>query len=65
MAIAPYTSAGGSFITLVTHDRQPPFDGIVIDEMHLNNFGAIAREKWFRPPWNPSICRDHGSCRGL
>jgi len=43
-----YTSAGGYFITIVTHDRQPLFGSIVNDQMHLNDLGAIAREEWFR-----------------
>jgi len=43
-----YTSEGGYFITLVTHQRLPLFGDIVESEMRLNDLGIIAREEWFR-----------------
>ena len=43
-----YTSEGGYFITLVTHERQNLFGVVENDEMHLNPRGGIARDEWFR-----------------
>ena len=43
-----YTSEGGYFITLVTHERQNLFGVVENDEMHLNPLGGIARDEWFR-----------------
>lgn len=43
-----YTSEGGYFITLVTHERKNLFGEISGDEMHLNPIGEIACEEWFR-----------------
>jgi len=43
-----YTSEGGYFITLVTHERQNLFGTIDNDEMHLNPLGEVARDEWFR-----------------
>jgi len=43
-----YTSEGGYFITLVTHQRLPLFGDVVEGEMRLNDLGIIAREEWFR-----------------
>jgi len=43
-----YTSEGGYFITLVTHQRLPLFGSIVDGEMSLNALGIIARDEWFR-----------------
>ena len=43
-----YTSEGGYFITMVTHQRQPIFGEIIDTEMHLNHIGSIAHDEWFR-----------------
>ena len=43
-----YSSEGGYFITLVTHERQPLFGEVIGDEMRLNELGVIARDEWFR-----------------
>ena len=43
-----YTSEGGYFITIVTHERQYLFGEIRDGEMHLNPLGKIAYDEWFR-----------------
>jgi REP element-mobilizing transposase RayT len=43
-----YTSEGGYFITLVTHERENLFGEISNGEMCLNDLGIIARYEWFR-----------------
>jgi REP element-mobilizing transposase RayT len=43
-----YTSEGGYFITLVTHERHSLFGEVIDGEMHLNALGIIARDEWFR-----------------
>ncbi len=39
-----YTSEGGYFITLVTHERKNLFGEISGDEMRPNDLGNIARD---------------------
>jgi len=41
-----YTSEGGYFITIVTHERAPLFGEISNGEMRLNDLGIIARDTW-------------------
>jgi len=41
-----YTSEGGYFITMVTHQRLPLFGEVVDGEMRLNDLGIIARDTW-------------------
>ncbi len=43
-----YTQAGAYFVTLVTWKRAKLFGEIVDGEMHLNEFGKVVREEWFR-----------------
>jgi putative transposase len=43
-----YTDPGGYFITIMAKDRQHLFGEIVHGEMHLNDFGEIAKKEWFR-----------------
>ncbi len=43
-----YSSEGGYFITVVTHDRLPVFGRILNYEMVLSQAGEIARTEWFR-----------------
>jgi putative transposase len=43
-----YSSDGGYFITICSHDRACLFGEIVHDEMHLNPYGEIVREEWAR-----------------
>lgn len=42
-----YTSEGGYFITVVTHEHSKIFGEIIDGIMHLNNFGRIVRKEWF------------------
>ncbi len=43
-----YTSEGGCFITIVTHQRQHLFGEIVAGEMHINPFGEVVHTERFR-----------------
>jgi putative transposase len=43
-----YSSEGGYFITIVTQDRECLFGEVIDGEMHLNNFGKIVWEEWYR-----------------
>lgn len=43
-----YSSEGGYFISLVTHERQYLFGEVVDGEMRLNDLGIIVRDEWFR-----------------
>ena len=43
-----YASAGVYFVTLVTHQREHLFGRIENGVMHLNKFGSIVREEWFK-----------------
>lgn len=43
-----YTSEGGYFITIVTHNREHLFGTIKDGQMQLTDSGIIAREEWFR-----------------
>ena len=43
-----YSTEGGYFITIVTHERQQLFGEIVDGAMNLNEYGIIARDEWFR-----------------
>ena len=43
-----YASEGVYFVTLVTAHRQHLFGEIVNGVMHLNTFGRIAREEWYK-----------------
>lgn len=41
-----YSQAGGYFITIVTHGRQPLFGQVVDGVMQLNDAGRIAQTEW-------------------
>ena len=43
-----YSTEGGYFITLVTHQREHLFGVVVDGEMRLNEYGKIVREEWLR-----------------
>jgi putative transposase len=43
-----YTTEGGYFITVVTHERIFLFGHIANGVMRLNNYGRIVSEEWFR-----------------
>jgi len=43
-----YSSEGVYFVTLVTHHRDNLFGRIENGGMHLNEFGMIVREEWFK-----------------
>ncbi len=43
-----YASEGGYFITIVTHEREGLFGGVINGEMNLNALGRIAWDEWFR-----------------
>ena len=43
-----YTQPGAYFVTVVTWQREELFGQVVSGEMHLNDFGRIAREEWLK-----------------
>jgi len=45
-----YTQAGAYFVTVVTHNRENIFGGVVDGEMRLNECGEIAQREWERLP---------------
>ena len=45
-----YSLAGAYFITICTHQREYLFGDVVAGEMHLNQNGKIAAERWLALP---------------
>jgi putative transposase len=45
-----YSSSGGYFVTIDTHDRMHIFGEIAGGEMHLNEWGAITDACWRATP---------------
>ncbi len=43
-----YSAEGGYYITIVTHGRACLFGEIVEGKVHLNEFGKIVYEEWYR-----------------
>ncbi|MHB8086671.1 MAG: transposase [Anaerolineaceae bacterium] len=43
-----YSAEGGYYITIVTQGRVCLFGEVIDGEMHLNDFGKIVWEEWFR-----------------
>jgi putative transposase len=43
-----YSSPGAYFITVVTHQRTHMFGEVMDGEIQINEYGAIARDEWFR-----------------
>ena len=43
-----YTSAGGYFITMCTHERECLFGEIIDGEMVLNDVGRVVEAEWLR-----------------
>jgi len=43
-----YTKAGAYFLTVCTYNRECLFGNVMDGEMHLNQWGDVVRNEWFR-----------------
>jgi hypothetical protein len=43
-----YTKAGAYFFTVCTYNRECLFGNVMDGEMHLNQWGDVVRNEWFR-----------------